>query len=120
MYVRWKRQPLRKRRWGEPAPRVSLRALLVAAERRDGAPRQRILAYLGAIEQRLIAYPWCRDYFWKHADARLDALHLAPADRTRIEAALAVQVPRPTEADRAAGRAEIAATEQRIAASLGR
>jgi hypothetical protein len=55
--------------------------------------------------------------FWDDADGRLDALDLSPADRQRIEAALAQKVARPTERQRrelAEARARWAAAHARL------
>lgn len=114
MYVRWKRQPLRRRRFDSRPDRTAMRAVLVAAERRDGKPRQRIVAYLGSIDDYLAQYPWNRQHFWREVEARLAALHLEPSTREHVLDALSVRVPRPTENELEAARARMVALEQQI------
>lgn len=77
-------------------------AYLVETRRVDGAPRQRVVAYLGTIGGQYLrtdyyGYPhtaaWAR--FWHGVDAKLDALGVSGEERARHEAKLADVVPRP-------------------------
>jgi hypothetical protein len=77
--------------------RFLLAAVLVQSERRDGKPRQKIVAYLGFVrEEHAREKVWARKMFWDEARRRLDALGLGPAERQKVEAALGARVPRPT------------------------
>jgi hypothetical protein len=102
MFVRWKR---RKRIAKDPftfgrkhVAKTDLSAVLVRCERLDGKPRQRIVAYLGTIQEGYLKgeHSAAREYFWENADRRLSSLGLAKTERQEIEAALVARVPRPT------------------------
>jgi hypothetical protein len=110
MFVRWKRRERVSRKawkWKAGGPRnwkketqgtgeFLLVAVLVRSERRDGKPRQKVVAYLGAIAEDGLADFWPRKHFWTAADGRLDALALDPGARQKIKAFLQARVPRPT------------------------
>jgi hypothetical protein len=115
MFVRWKRtKRLRRRRSTvRETGRLALVAMLVQAERRDGKPRQRVVAYLGTIGTDRLGHPYPRRWFWEKCDARLGSLTLEPAERARIEAAIEGVVPRPSPE-------EIAAAEQELAEAMKR
>jgi hypothetical protein len=80
---------------------ASIHAQLVRSEKREGKPRQKILAYLGCCRE-ICASPDCewglehRHAFWVTAEAALDRLALDAATRSKIETALAARVARPT------------------------
>ena len=103
MFVRWKRRPA--------AGGVLLSAVLVSSRRVDGRPRQRIVGYLGSVRDVHLADSRRRERFWRGADARLEGLGLAPAERRAVEARLLATVPRPTAA-------ELAATDTEFRAAL--
>lgn len=99
MYVRWKSYPLTDPRH---AGRQLLAAVLVKSVRIDGKPRQRTVAYLGAIHDTLIllpSQPWHRKFFWRDVCERLDRLDLDPDLRARIVVQLARRVPEPAAQD---------------------
>jgi hypothetical protein len=100
MFLRWKKavwQPLKKGRQGVPqAPVIRHCAMLVVSERRDGAPRQRVVKYLASIDARYLPNPIHRQAFWLQCDERLAEVELAPDLRERTHATLAERVPRPT------------------------
>ena len=129
MFVRW--QARQRGPKSRPDEAYTLwTASLVASERQDGQPRQRHLAYLGCFREYAKRWWSQATYqdavilratnscgFWDDADGRLDALDLSPADRQRIEAALAQKVARPTERQRrelAEARARWAAAHARL------
>ena len=91
MFVRWNRRE--RARTGK----FLLAALLIQAERRDGKPRQKVVAYLGSIKEERVPSPYIRKWFWRDVDRRLDSLGLEAEVRQKVEASLVVRVPRPTE-----------------------
>jgi len=92
MYLRWKVR-------GVGPATVTRSAQLVKSERVDGKPRQRIVAYLGALQDGARDVR-AREWFWKRLLPRLDALNLDAAERARIVAQIAEVVPRGTEVER--------------------
>ena len=128
MFVRWKRREYvsRKRR-GRKVPRDKpffwkkvkgrewvhvrtgrflLSAVLVRSERRDGKPRQKIVASLGGIPEQDLESVMRRYHFREGASRRLDALGLDPESRRNAEAALEARVPRPAVEQVAQARKE--------------
>jgi hypothetical protein len=91
VFVRWKRRRLKVLK-----DYTLLSAVLVACERQDGKPRQRIVAHLGSISTNRVAYYDYRASFWRKVDERLDALGLDAALRRKLVAAVAARVKRPT------------------------
>ena len=98
MYVRWQRKKrVDRNKWGR-----LLCAVLVESRRVDGEPRQRTVAYLGGIREgcveRFLGHHAC---FWRDVTQRLDHLgdDLAPAEREKVEEALAKRVRRLTESE---------------------
>jgi hypothetical protein len=73
-------------------------AILVESIRINGKPRQRHIAYLGSITDSRIEVVHQRRYFWDNVLDGLDrqANRMSIADRKRIEAAIALKVPRLT------------------------
>jgi hypothetical protein len=71
-------------------------AILVEGKRINGKPRQRHVAYLGLVRLKPEYSPHYRAWWWRRMNAKLDRLAtvLTPADRTKIDAALAVKVPK--------------------------
>lgn len=98
MFVRWKRTKRLKRRGitVKETGRVALVAMLVRSERREGKPRQTVVAYLGSIGTDRLGDAYPRRWFWEKCDARLAVLALEPADRARIELAINAVIPRPS------------------------
>jgi hypothetical protein len=96
MFVRW---ISRARRTGWEGPDVHHRAILIEAVRIDGKPRQRHIAYLiGFTESRARTH---RVNIWDEIAERLDKLgERITTDRKKIEAAVAMRLPRPTAAER--------------------
>lgn len=97
MYLRWKKTR-RRDRWGEENWAHS--AVLVESVRMDGKPRQRMIAYVGTIQDRYLlggadTARWRLWRFWDNADAALDRLALPDIERAKIVAALEAVVPMP-------------------------
>lgn len=116
MYVRWKRRAMRKqvyigRKWaivkGErkivnvresrPTGEYALSAQLVESRRVDGKPRQKVIKYLGTINESRIHYVGHRIGFWRTAQAAFKALALPPDQQHTIELALHARVPFPSQ-----------------------
>jgi hypothetical protein len=98
MFVRWKtRVPWRAHKdFPHRNPGTSFSAVLVRSERREGEPRQRIVAHLGHITEDNIDSNARQLSFWQGVDRHLDALTLSPEDRRQIEAQVRARIPRPT------------------------
>ncbi len=97
MFVRWK-HVRRRDRWGKENWAHS--AVLVESVRMDGKPRQRMIAYVGTIQDRYLpggadTTRWRLWRFWDNADAALDRLALPDIERAKIVAALEAVAPRP-------------------------
>jgi hypothetical protein len=92
MFIRWK---IHKR---ESNLGNLLSAVLVQSQRRDGKPRQKILAYIASIREYHVAtLPKIRGSFWRNVDKWLDSYGLDHAMRQKLEASIAARVQRPTE-----------------------
>ncbi len=113
MFVRWKRRQRSRRR--RPTGEWVRAAYLVASERVDGLPRQRVVAYLGSIREGHEGQHWHRVDFWAAADKGLGSAGLDDTHRAEVELALAGVVARP-DADPADG---LRRAEALIAASQG-
>jgi hypothetical protein len=93
-------------------------AVLVNCERRDGKPRQKIVAYLGGIDQECIKHTDHRASFWDGATRKLDDLGLDGATRRKVEASLTAVVRNPTARERAAAKEEFERFTQAMRESL--
>jgi hypothetical protein len=82
--------------------------VLVACERRGGKPRQRIVAYLGAIDEEQVNDPFARFHFWNAVAPRLGASGISRAERQKAEATLAGVAARLTAAESRHVRQELA------------
>lgn len=138
MYVRWKKRELRKQvftgkyRWkvvggqrrvvavrrSEPTGDYALSAQLVESRRVDGKPRQKVIKYLGTINESKITYVGHRIGFWRTASAAFKALNLPPEQQHAIELALHDRVPFPTKDEIEAERAHFAQLEANLKQAL--
>ncbi|MPZ40394.1 MAG: hypothetical protein GEU95_20535 [Rhizobiales bacterium] len=104
MFIRWQSRKLKKAKFGRgrDGGDTSWTAILAEAERVDGRPVQRHIAYLGSITDSAINLPTPaqRVFFYDRILEELAALKLAPAQRKAILAAIAKKVPAVTAADR--------------------
>jgi hypothetical protein len=88
MFVRW--QQIKRggnEHWG---------AVLVSSARVKGKPKQTHIGNLGWILKTDVPVGAGRTRFWAHVLAQLEALGVPAAERFKIEAAVALRVPRPT------------------------
>ena len=102
MYIRWqsrRRQQSQFGKWTETDTGWS--AIIVENTRVGGKPVQRHIAYLVGFTESAIKIAPQRCYLWDGITARLDQLgnQITPADRAKIEAAIAKKIPRPTAAE---------------------
>jgi len=110
MFVRWQNsETVAKRK--QPGKVNRCRAILVESVRVDGKPKQQYIAFLASFEPDVVAIKrdmpeWrqrrqfgaqCR--FWRQLNKRLNRLgnRISLDDRHKIEAALAIRVPRPSQ-----------------------
>lgn len=111
MFIRWKRRkkakarPGRRRRWRSDAG-DSLYCVLIESFRVNGAPRQRVICYLGSLDENDREKLWLRVDFWEAVDAKLAGLDLTRRERTKIEESISRVVARVPEAEAAAFRLE--------------
>jgi hypothetical protein len=99
MFIRWQSRQRQQPSFGRQRKRdTHWSAILAESVRVDGAPVQRHIAYLGGITESAIKVMAQRCHYWDEASEKLDRLgnRITPADRERIEAAIAEKVPRPT------------------------
>src|SRR5262245_16706435 len=96
MFVRWqKRKRQRPKYRAHRGVDYHWRAILAESYTVDGEPRQRHIAYLGGITDSELDTICIRGRFWHTLKFKLDRLakHIPPAERQRIEAAVAAKVP---------------------------
>jgi hypothetical protein len=102
MFVRWKRYARKTQlRWKnareyEEITHTLLVAALVQSERRQGKPRQKVVAYLGSIREERLSEVLPREWFWSHAVDVLDRLGFDANQRAVVETALRQRVRRPS------------------------
>jgi hypothetical protein len=106
MFVRWQsRGKSNSDYYGD-----SWSAILVESKRINGKPQQRHVAYLGGISAEKLKVDAQRCYFWDKVTERLNKLgELIAADRSKIEAAISIKVPRPTDDEYKAAARGVAA-----------
>ena len=98
MNVRWKRRVV-----DDSSNRKSFRldAVLVENYREEGKVKEKLIEYLGEIEERFLnsdvrdMKAFHQGLFWAKVDTKLDRLKLSAGKRNRIEAEISELVPRP-------------------------
>jgi hypothetical protein len=83
MFVRFKRVKLASK-LGR-VPEYSLHAVLVENYRRDGKPRQQIIAYLGSIRENHMSDPQRRNHFYSLLQMKLRKLNLNPRVLSKVQ-----------------------------------
>ena len=91
----------RRRADGSIGQDVRWTAIVVENKRIDGRPRQQHVASLASITESRMEVVHQRRYFWDEVHDRLDQLgnRISIDDRRRIEAAVALKVPRLSQAE---------------------
>jgi hypothetical protein len=103
MFIRWRRRCLKKATAKAGQTQYRLSAILVESCRHGSKVRQRMIAYLGSIQEAKIDHEVQRLGFWQKVDRRLDAV---PASlRGTVTQMLEAVVPRPSEERLAHSRA---------------
>ncbi len=104
MFVRWKRRKKAQKRPGQYGPPRcrsengdSLYCVIAESKRVKGSPRQKVICYLGSVDEGDTERLCVRVDFWDHVVANLDRLRLVPAERTKIEGSINRVVSRPTD-----------------------
>ena len=110
MFVRWKRRKkaiskpwrrLRRSKFGD-----SLYGVLVETNRVNGSPRQKVVCYLGSLDEGHRESVWTRVDFWDRATAKLDQLQLSRRERAKIEESISRVVSRVPDEEAATFRRE--------------
>lgn len=97
MFIRWKRRKKAPTKpWRRPRRRSdagdSLYCVLVESQRINGSPRQKVICYLGSLDEGDREKLWLRVDFWDGVHAKLDQLNLFPRERAKIEQSIGVVV----------------------------
>lgn len=114
MFIRWKRRkkaaskPLRRPRRGSEAG-DSLYCVLVESKRINGAPKQKVICYLGSLNEGDREKMWLRIDFWDRVRPKLDQLNLFHSERAKIERSISLVVDPVSVEERAAFEKERAA-----------
>src|SRR5687767_6355412 len=102
MFIRWKRRQKAHTRPGQqPRKRSqrgdSLYCVLVESQRVNGSPQQKVICYLGSVDEADRGRLCVRVDFWDHVLAKLDGLQLDSAERTKIQESIGLIVSRAPE-----------------------
>ena len=111
MFIRWKRRKKAATKpWRRPRRRSdagdSLYCVLVESQRINGSPRQKVVCYLGSLDEGDREKVWLRVDFWDEVLRKLDGLQLPPRDRKKIEESIARVVSRVPQQDAAVFKKE--------------
>src|SRR5258705_3096193 len=102
MFIRWQSRQRQKSEFSpDEIPDIGWTVILAESYSVDGNPRQRHIAYLGSITESSIKIDPQRCHFWDRVTRALDRLgnQVSDDDRAKIEAAIALKVPRPSLAE---------------------
>lgn len=94
MFIRRKRRRLKKKYDGR-ADWHALDLVLTSSIRTASGPRQKIVGYIGTVEERLIEHEHIRRNFYRDALPRLEAMVPARKDYQRLVKSLHAMVPPP-------------------------
>lgn len=95
MFVRWKKRQLISDNTHVDESNLSLYAVLVENHRVEGKTRQKVVKYLGYINESHINDPSDQERFWQQVTSNLNGLHLEPEDHQKITTKLLEVVPNP-------------------------
>jgi hypothetical protein len=102
MYIRWQSRKRTRAEFGYGRQGdVHWRAILVENKRVNGNPKQEHVAYVIGFTESALAIDTQRCHIWDRVRKCLDRLanRVTPEDRTKIEAAIAMKVPKPSRAE---------------------
>src|SRR5271167_1639523 len=124
MFIRWTSRPRQTSEFGSDRwekPDTHWRAIVVEAVRVDGKPRQKHVAYLVGFTESYAKTIDGRVNIWSEIAERLDELgdRITAIDRKKIEAAVAMRLPRPTTAERRNARRRSARARKWFAERYG-
>ncbi|HEU4712585.1 MAG TPA: hypothetical protein VFS76_13515 [Pyrinomonadaceae bacterium] len=116
MFIRWKRRKKAATRRGRQIsrrddPGDSLYCVLLESQRVNGVPRQKVICYLGSLDENDREKLWLRVDFWDMVDGKLTKIGLTRRDKAKIEEAIGRVVVRVPDAEATAFRLE---REQRL------
>lgn len=111
MFIRWKRRKKAATKpWRRPRRRSeagdSLYCVLVESQRINGSPKQKVICYLGSVDEGDREKLWLRVDFWDGLLAKLDQLELTHRERAKIEESIGRVVSRVPDDEAAAFRKE--------------
>jgi hypothetical protein len=95
MFVRWKTRKLAGEDGISPE-KISLYAVLVENHRIEGKTRQKVVRYLGYINESQIGDPAHQHRFWEQVDSNMRGLSLTSAEQIALEAKITARVAKPT------------------------
>jgi hypothetical protein len=96
MFVRWKKRQLSNEIGDIDSSNMSLYAVLVENSRIDGKTRQRVVKYLGYINEVHLSDTQHQERFWQQVMSNLDGMELVQSQHVKITAKLAEVVPKPS------------------------
>jgi hypothetical protein len=111
MFIRWKRRKKTSTKFWRGSRKLSevadsLYCVIVESQRINGVPRQKVICYLGSLDEGDLGKLWLRVDFWDHIGPKLDPLGLTLRERARIEESIELVVPRVPHEEAAAFRKE--------------
>jgi len=97
MFVRWKKRQLSSDTAAFDTPNISLYAVLVKNHRIDGKTRQKVVKYLGYINEASLEDSAHQERFWQQVRGNLDEMGMETEQEEyqKIIAKLAETVPHP-------------------------
>jgi len=95
MFVRWKKRQLSSDSSHIDESNLSLYAVLVENHRIEGKTRQKVVKYLGYINESHLNDPSNQERFWQQVTSNLNGLQLAPEEYGKIATKLSEVVPNP-------------------------
>jgi hypothetical protein len=95
MFVRWKTRKLAGEDGLSPE-KTSLYAVLVENHRIEGKTRQKVVRYLGYINESQIGNPAHQRRFWEQVENNMSGLNLTSTEQLALAAKITERVARPT------------------------
>lgn len=95
MFVRWKKRQLSAESGKPDEINTSLYAVLVENNRIEGKTRQKVVKYLGYINESAVNEKIHQERFWQQVKSNLDPMGLDQSEYSKIISKLADVVPNP-------------------------